>query len=145
MLSQGQATEVTTVAPRHRWPLGTEPHLLQAGGECDRWLGSLPFPPAMKPSGGPHAPSRHRLARSQRCPPSIPPTRPLPPGPVTGCKQTLPAATPAEKARSGHAAGSRVATPEAEVGPWGSWFSRAPGGLVVRRGCAERCAQLAAL
>ncbi|KAL6036606.1 hypothetical protein STEG23_033344 [Scotinomys teguina] len=48
----------------------------------------------MKPSEEPDAPSRHRLTLSQRCPPSIPPPRPLPPRPVTGCKQTLPAATP---------------------------------------------------
>ncbi|EGW06179.1 hypothetical protein I79_002317 [Cricetulus griseus] len=41
----------------------------------------------MKPSERPKAPSPHRLTQSHRRPPSIPPTRPLPPRPVTGCKQ----------------------------------------------------------
>lgn len=71
-------------------PLGTELHLYRQfggwiGGSDGREVG-LPLPPTMKPSKRPDAPSRHRLTQSHHCPPSVPPTRPLPPRPVTGCR-----------------------------------------------------------
>lgn len=73
-------------------------------------------------------------------PPSHPPGHSLPrPVSYRLQAQTLPVAAPAGSARSEHAGGSRVVTPETEVRPWRSRCSRAAWASVRVELCAVGC------